>query len=132
MFPLTWSLTWSFVRPQLDYGDIVYDQPNNKSFISKLEQVQYNAALAITRAIKWTSCSKFYNELCLESLESRRRLRCLCFLHKIISNGLPAYLYKLISKKSNQYITRNVHDIATYQRRTDALKFSFFPWTITG
>ena len=42
----------SFVRPHLDYGDIVYDRPNNESFISKLEQVQYNAALAITGAIK--------------------------------------------------------------------------------
>ena len=47
----------SFVRPHLDYGDIVYDRPNNESFISKLEQVQYNAALAITGAIKCTSCS---------------------------------------------------------------------------
>ena len=44
----------SFVRPHLDYGDIVYDQPYNESFISKLEQVQYNAALAITGAIKCT------------------------------------------------------------------------------
>ena len=88
-------------------------------------------SLAITGAIKCTSCSKLYNELGLEFLESRRRLRCLCFLHKIISNGLPAYLYKLIPKKSHQYITRNRNDIATYQCRTDAFKFSFFPWTIT-
>ena len=55
----------------------------------------------------------------------------LCFFHKIISNGLPAYLHKLIPKKSYQYITRNVNDIAAYQCRTDAFKFSFFPWTIT-
>ena len=81
----------SFVRPHLDYGDIVYDRPNNESFISKLEQVQYNAALAITGAIKCTSRSKLYNELGLESLESRRRLRRLYFLHKIMSNGLPTY-----------------------------------------
>ena len=32
----------SFVRPQLDYGDIFYDQPNNKSFCQKIETVQYN------------------------------------------------------------------------------------------
>ena len=116
----------SFVRPHPDYGDIAYDPPNNESFISKFEQVQYNAALAITGATKCTSCSKLYNELGLESLESRRRLRRLCFLHKIISNGLTAYLNELIPKKSHQYITRNVNDIATYQCRTDAFKFSFF------
>ena len=83
-----------FLIPLTEVGT-VYDQPNNDSFISQLEQVQYNAALAITGAIKCTSRSKLYNELGLESLESRRRLRRLCFLHKIISNGLPAYLHKL-------------------------------------
>ena len=81
-----------FVRPHLDHGDIVYDQHNNESFISKLEQGQYNAALAITGAIKCVLHSNLYNQLGLESLESRRRLRHLCFLHKIISNGLPIYL----------------------------------------
>ena len=53
------------------------------------------------------------------------------FFHKIISNRLPVYLYELIPKKPHQYITRNVDDIATYQCRTDAFKFSFFSWTIT-
>ena len=101
-----------FITPHLDYDDIVYDRSDNESFISKLEQVQCNAALVITGAIK-----------CLESLESRRRLRRLFILHKVISNGHPAYLYKLIPKKSYQYITRNVNDIATYQCTAAAFKF---------
>ena len=29
----------SFVRPHLDYGDILYNQPNNKSFCQKIETV---------------------------------------------------------------------------------------------
>ena len=41
----------SFVRPHLDYGDIIYDQPQNESFCNKLESIQYNTALAITGAI---------------------------------------------------------------------------------
>ena len=41
----------SFVRPHLDYGDIIYDQRQNESFCNKLESIQYNAALAITGAI---------------------------------------------------------------------------------
>ena len=122
----------SFVRPHLDYSGIVHDRPNNESFISKLEQVQYNAALDLTGAIKCSSRSKRYDELGLESLEFRRRLRRLCFLHKIISNRILAYLCELIPTKSHQYMTRNVNDIATYQCNTDAFKFSFFPWTITG
>ena len=27
-----------FVRPHLDYGDIIYDQPNNESFTQKLKE----------------------------------------------------------------------------------------------
>ena len=30
----------SFVRPYLDYSDILYDQPNNKSLCQKIETVQ--------------------------------------------------------------------------------------------
>ena len=47
----------SFVRPHLDYDDILYDQPDNKSFCQKIETVQYNAALAITSAIKGIYCN---------------------------------------------------------------------------
>ena len=45
----------SFVRLHLDYGDILYDQPNSRSLCHKIETVQYNAALAITGAFKGTS-----------------------------------------------------------------------------
>ena len=48
------SLTFykSFVRPNLDYADIIYDKPFSKSFKTKIKMVQYLAALAITGAIK--------------------------------------------------------------------------------
>ena len=61
----------SFVRPHLDYDDILYDQSNNKSLCQKIETIQYNAALAITGAIKGTSQIKLYNELDLDSLDFR-------------------------------------------------------------
>ena len=69
----------TFVRPQLDFGDVIYDQPNNKSFIDKIESVQYDAALAITGAIRGTSRIKLYKELGLESLKDRRWMHRLCF-----------------------------------------------------
>ena len=55
-----------FIRPNLDYGDFIYDQPNNDSFCSKIESVQYNAALAIIGAIRGTSQTKLYNETVLD------------------------------------------------------------------
>ena len=79
----------SFVRPHLDYGDVIYDQPNNKSFIDKIESVQYDAALAITGAIRGTSRIKLYKELGLESLKDRRWMHRLFFFRKIF---LPALL----------------------------------------
>ena len=45
----------SFIRPHLDYGDVIYDQPHNDTFCRMIESVQYNAALAITGAIKGSS-----------------------------------------------------------------------------
>ena len=58
----------AFLRPLVDYGDIIYDQPQNKSFCDKLESAQYRAALAITGDIDGTSRDKLYQELGLESL----------------------------------------------------------------
>ena len=53
----------AFVRPHLDYADIIDDQPRNENFTQKLESVQYNAALAITGCFRGISREKLYNEL---------------------------------------------------------------------
>ena len=37
-----------FIRPHLDYGDMIYDQTFNMLFQQKMETTQYNVALAIT------------------------------------------------------------------------------------
>ena len=68
----------NFVRPHLDYGDILYDKPNNENFQNKLEKVQYRACLAITGAIQGTSRTKLYDELSLHSLIKR------CWCNKLI------------------------------------------------
>ena len=68
----------------IDYGDIIYDQPQNESFCEKLESVKYKAALAITGAIEESSPEKLYQELGLESLKSRRCYRRLCCMYKIM------------------------------------------------
>ena len=42
----------SFIRPHLDYGDILYDKLENQNFQNELEKVQYKACRAITGAIQ--------------------------------------------------------------------------------
>ena len=36
----------AFLRPQIDHGDIIYDQPKNESFCENIESLHYKAALA--------------------------------------------------------------------------------------
>ena len=52
----------SFIRPHLDYGGMIYDQAFNMPFQQKMETIQYNAALAITGAIRGFLREKLYQE----------------------------------------------------------------------
>ena len=104
----------SFVRPHLDYSDIIYDQPQYESFCNKLESIQYNAPLAITGAIRGTSKTKLYKELGLELLKSRRWFRRFCTFYKIEIYNIPPYLADLLHKGTHSYNTRNSKDITHY------------------
>ena len=66
------TLYKAFVRPHLDYVDIIYDQAHNASFHQKLESLQYSACLAITGAIRGSSRERLYQELGFECLQQRR------------------------------------------------------------
>ena len=88
----------AFLRPLIDYGDIIYDQPQNEYFCEKLESVQYKVALAITGAIQSTSRDKIYHELGLETLKSKRWYKHLSCLFKIMNEEAPNYLINLIPK----------------------------------
>ena len=62
--------------------------------------MQYNAALAITGAIKGTFQTKLSEELGLEILKFRRWFRRLCTLLKIKTTCVLNYLFKLISQEN--------------------------------
>ena len=114
----------SFIRPHLDYWEVTYDQPNDESFCTKIERIQYNAALAITGAIRATSQIKLYKELGLESL------RWLCTFFKIKICGKPKYLLNKIPSSQTHYNARDIVQLETYSCRTDIFKNSLFPYTI--
>ena len=48
----------SFIWPHPDYGDVIYDQTCNPSVHQKPVSIQYNVALATTRAIREKSGEK--------------------------------------------------------------------------
>ena len=100
--PALLTIFRSFIRPHLDYGDIIYDKAYNESFHAKLESLQYNTSLAITGAIKGSSTEKIYEELGLETLKSRRWYRKMSFLYKVLKNESPSYLFQNIPNAQRQ------------------------------
>ena len=117
----------SFIRPHLDYGDIIYDQAYTALFHQKIESVQYNSALAITGAIRGTSKEKIYHELGLESLEKRRWYRKLCCFYKIFRSKSSQYLFNIIPTSVRPYNTRNANNIPQFEVKHNFFKNSFFP-----
>ena len=90
----------AFIRPHLDYCDVIYDKILNESCHKKLESAQCNATLAITEAIRSTNIVKLYQEFGSGSLENRRKLRRLSSFYKIYKNQSALYLYNLIPGKT--------------------------------
>ena len=60
------------------------------------KSLQYNAALAITGAIKGSSKEKQYQELGFESLNNRRWMRKLSYICKVMSSKQPSCLYDML------------------------------------
>ena len=119
----------SFIRPHLDYGDIIYDQPFNNSFQNKIESIQYSVCLAITDAIRGTSKERLYGES-LESLQNCRWFRKLCYRYKIVVNRSPNDLFKFVPASNAFYNTRNTNDIPLKNIKHNLFKNTFFLSTI--
>ena len=109
------ALYKSFIRPHLDYGDIIFNNP----FQNKIESVQYNAFLAITGAIRRTSKERLYEELGFESLQHRLWYRKLCYLCKIIVITSLNYLFKVVPSNNTIYNTGNTIDIPLMNTELD-------------
>ena len=101
-----------YVRPHLDYGDVIYHNQNSNS-MELLEKVQYQAALLVSKCWKGTSKRKLYNELGWEALAQRRIGRRLTLYYKINNNLAPDYLK---------------NSIKDFHPRTNRFKNSFFPF----
>ena len=123
----------SFVRPHLDYGDILSDKPENQNSRNKLEKVQYKACLAITGAFQGTSRQKIYDELGLHKLIERRWRSKLTFFYKIVNGFLPKYLYSYLKFPSQENyrlrsaLTTKINPILS---RPKTFRKTFFPYCI--
>ena len=117
----------AFIRPHLDYGEIIYDQACTASFHQKIEFVQYNSALAFKGAIRGTSKEKLCHKLGLESLEKTRWYRKLCCFYEIYRNQSPEYLFNLIHNSMRPYNIRNANNIPQFKAKHNFFQYSFIP-----
>ena len=76
----------SFIRPHLDYGDMIYDQTFNMLFQQKMETIQYSPALAITGAKR-----RSFREELLALLNTVTILTCPVYNSKVSRNLLAFY-----------------------------------------
>ena len=120
----------SFIRPHLDYSDVIYDQAYNVSFQKGIESIQYNAAVCITGAIRETSKEKLFEELGLESLQHRPWYRKLCCFYKILKDQSPKYLFNIIPKLNRPYSTKNANNIPHFKVIHSFFRNTFFPSVI--
>ena len=95
------SIYFSFIRPTLEYADIVW---NNCNTIEKykLEQIQFEAAVIVTRATRSCSRTKLMEETGWLSLEKRRYNHRLFTLYKMLKTDVPSYLKELIPPTVHQ------------------------------
>ena len=95
-----------YVRPRLDYGDVVYHNQSS-SLMSKLESTQYAAAVAVSGAWRGTNTEKLFEELGWGSLAHRRWNRRLCVFYKIMNNSTLEYTRRYLPIfKQNPYDLR--------------------------
>ena len=126
----------SLVRPHVEYCDVIFHLPsiNNPppmgislpSLMSKIESIQYQAALAVTGTWKGTNRVKLYEELGWESLSDRSSYKRIIQLYKIINKMTPSYLLdKLPLTRRNLIELPNIFQ--EIRSRTLRYQNSFFP-----
>ena len=122
----------SFIRPVLEYSDILFDNCTAQEG-RELEKVQHEAARIVTGTTKLVSIDKLMTEVQWESLENRRKKHKLVFLYKILNNLAPSYLTDLnptTSFANSNYNMRRSDIFQQPRSRTNLYYNSFLPSAI--
>ena len=119
----------SFIRPILEYGDVVWSNCNQQEK-QELEKIQIEAARIVTGTAKLVSIHALYDETGWETFESRRYKHKLVLFYKMQSMISPLYLSSLVPPtvdSFSRYNLRNANDIRTVEARTNLYYQSFLP-----
>ncbi|PJE77413.1 hypothetical protein CI610_03664 [invertebrate metagenome] len=121
----------AFIRPILEYADIVWDNCTQQS-ADLLESIQLEAARIITGLRSGTSHIKLYTELGWETLAARRMKHKHIMMYKLMHGLAPQYLQDILipftnNPNDNTYPLRHIRLFNPPLCRTNSYFDSFFP-----
>ena len=114
------KIYFSFVRPILDYADIIWDNIP-EYLVNKIESIQLEATRIVTGGNILAPRYLLYKETGWEPLSKCREYHRLIQLHKIYHNVTPDYLSNIIQSQKNQghiYNTRVTNPLSEINSRT--------------
>ena len=123
------TIYFSFIRPILEYGDVVWDNCTQQEK-QDIEKIQIEAARIVTGTTKLVSINSLYEEAGWETLETRRKIHKLTLFFKMINGLSPQYLLDLVPAtidSSSNYNLRNSNNIHLVNARTALYYNSFLP-----
>ena len=122
----------TFIRPLLEYGDIIWDNCTQQEK-TELDKIQNEAARIATGATKLVSVDALYKEIGWETLEQRRNNHKLTLFYKMMNSLTPLYLTSLVPQpvsNLSRYNLRNSNDLQSINARTKQYYHSFLPCTV--
>ena len=126
------TIYYTFIRPLLEYGDIVWDNITLGQS-QMLENIQLEAARIVTGATKLTSHDRLYIETSWDPLVVRRRKHKIIHFHKIVHGHCPSYLTNILPARHlniHTHNTRRANDFCRVNCRTNLYKDSFLPSSV--
>ena len=126
------KMNTAFVRPLLEYSDIVWDNCSSETK-KQLDAIHIEAGRIITGTTKLCNIDKICSDLGWESLQSRGHIHKLVAFYKILHWLSPNCLMGLVPptvQETTRYSLRNSDHIQNYRANTNIFLDSFFPDTI--
>ena len=122
----------TFIRPLLEYGDIIWDNGTHQEK-TELDKVQNEAARIAAGTTKRVSMDALYKETSWETLKQRRNNHKLSLFYKMMNSLAPTYLTSLVPQpvsNLSRFNLRNFNDLQFTNARTNQYYNSFLPSTV--
>ncbi len=119
----------SFIRPLLEYADIVWDNCTQYEK-DAVEKIQIEAARITSGATRLVSIDSLYTEICWETLEHRRHSHKLNIFYKMKNGISPTSLIDIVPPEidTSRYNFRNSDNVQLVRSRTTLYFNSFLPF----